>query len=80
MRDRAQRRRMAILVSREDHCLYDLLIRHRSGELHCDIGAVISNHDDLAPVAAQFGVPFHLVPVPGDSVVRAEASAAGPAR
>jgi formyltetrahydrofolate deformylase len=74
MRDRAQLRRMAILVSREDHCLYDLLIRHRSGELHCDIGAVVSNHDDLAPVAAQFGVPFHLVPVPGDSVVQAEAT------
>ncbi len=74
MRDRAQIRRMAILVSREDHCLYDLLIRHRSGELHCEIGAVISNHDDLAPVAAQFGVPFHLVPVPADSVVEAEAA------
>jgi formyltetrahydrofolate deformylase len=74
MRDRAQLRRMAILVSREDHCLYDLLIRHRSGELHCDIGAVISNHDDLAPVAAQFGVPFHLVPVAADSVVEAEAA------
>ena len=74
MRDRAQIRRMAILVSREDHCLYDLLIRHRSGELPCEIGAVISNHDDLAPVAAQFGVPFHLVPVPADSVVEAEAA------
>ena len=74
MRDRAQIRRMAILVSREDHCLYDLLIRHRSGELPCEIGAVISNHDDLAPVAAQFGVPFHVVPVPADSVVEAEAA------
>ena len=71
---------MAILVSREDHCLYDLLIRHRSGELPCEIGAVISNHDDLAPVAAQFGVPFHLVPVPADSVVEGGGRPAGPAR
>ena len=54
-----ERKRVAIFVSRYDHCLYDLLLRHRAGELDCDMAAVLSNHGDLAPVAAQFGVPFH---------------------
>jgi formyltetrahydrofolate deformylase len=72
MRDRADLRKVAIFVSREEHCLFDLLVRHRSGELPCDIGAIISNHELLAPVAAQFGVPFHLVPVPERDVERAE--------
>jgi formyltetrahydrofolate deformylase len=56
----AQRKRLALFVSKYDHCLYDLLLRHRAGELSGDIAAVISNHPDLEPVAAQFGVPFHL--------------------
>ena len=55
-----RRKRMAIFVSRFEHCLYDLLIRHRLGELACEIPLVISNHPELASVAAQFGVPFHL--------------------
>lgn len=55
----ARRKRVAIFVSKYDHCLYDLLLRQRSGELAADIVAVISNHADLAPVAEQFGVPFH---------------------
>lgn len=54
-----ERKRVAIFVSRYDHCLYDLLLRHRAGELDCDMAAVLSNHGDLAPIAAQFGVPFH---------------------
>jgi len=72
MRDRGDLRKVAILVSREDHCLYDLLVRHRSGELPCDIRVIISNHETLAPVAAQFGVAFHLVPVTAGTVVLAE--------
>lgn len=55
--------RVAILVSRHDHCLWDLLIRHRAGELPCEIAAVISNHPDLEPVARHFGVSFHHAPV-----------------
>jgi len=55
-------KRVAIFVSEYDHCLYDLLLRHRSGELECEIRAVISNHATLAPVAAQFNVPFHHFP------------------
>src|SRR5215212_420498 len=58
-----QRRRVAIFVSRYDHCLWDLLIRHRAGELACELALVVSNHDQLAPVAAHFGVPFHHVPI-----------------
>jgi len=73
MRDRGDLRKVAIYVSREDHCLYDLLVRHRSGELPCEIRLIVSNHDLLAPVAAQFGVPFHLVPFTDDTVVEAEA-------
>jgi len=57
------RRRVAIFVSRYDHCLWDLLIRHRAGELACDLAMVVSNHETLAPVAAHFGVPFHHVPM-----------------
>ncbi|MGH2852719.1 MAG: formyltetrahydrofolate deformylase [Solirubrobacteraceae bacterium] len=56
-----QRRRMAILVSRRDHCLVDLLWRWRRGELDAEVAGVISNHPDLEPQAA--GVPFHHVPV-----------------
>jgi formyltetrahydrofolate deformylase len=58
-----ERRRIAILVSREDHCLLDLLWRWRRGELDADVAMVISNHRDLEPHAATAGVPYHHVPV-----------------
>jgi formyltetrahydrofolate deformylase len=53
-------KRVAIFVSRYDHCLYDLLLRHRAGELRCEMALIVSNHADLEPVAAQFAVPFHV--------------------
>ena len=56
----SKQKRVAIFVSKYDHCLYDLLLRHRAGELACDLACVISNHPDLGYVAAQFGVPFHV--------------------
>ncbi len=59
----SQRKRIAIFVSKVDHCLYDLLLRHRAGELACDIGLVVSNHQELERVAHQFAVPFHHFPV-----------------
>jgi formyltetrahydrofolate deformylase len=59
--------RIAIFVSRYDHCLYDLLLRHRAGELDCEIAVVVSNHPDLEPVASQFGVPYHVFPIEADS-------------
>jgi formyltetrahydrofolate deformylase len=58
-----QPKRVAIFVSKYDHCLVDLMLRHRSGELQCDIAAVISNHRDLQPLAAQFDAPFYCIPV-----------------
>src|SRR5688572_21970228 len=59
-RDRPKR--AALFVSKYDHCLYDLLLRHRSGELHCDVALVVSNHPDLEHVAKSFEIPFHLSP------------------
>ena len=53
-------KRVAIFVSKFEHCLYDLLIRHRLGELRCEIGLVVSNHPDLAGIASQFGVAYHV--------------------
>jgi len=58
-----ERQRIAILVSRHDHCLVDLLWRWRRGELDGEIVTVISNHRDLEPQAAASGVRFHHVPV-----------------
>ena len=56
-------RRVAIFVSRTDHCLYDLLLRHRAGELDCEIACIISNHPHLEPVATQFGVDYRVFPI-----------------
>jgi len=53
------KKRVAVFVSKYDHCLYDLLLRHKVGELDCELSFVLSNHPDLEAVAAQFGVPFH---------------------
>src|ERR1700722_9112916 len=58
-----QRRRIAILVSRHNHCLVDLLWRWRRGELEAQVVAVLSNHPDLEPEVRAAGVPFHHVPV-----------------
>jgi formyltetrahydrofolate deformylase len=59
-----ERRRIAILVSRNDHCLVDLLWRWRRGELDAEIVAVVSNHEDLRRETEAAGVPYHHVPVP----------------
>jgi formyltetrahydrofolate deformylase len=56
----SRRKRIVVFVSKYDHCLYDLLLRQRAGELSGEVVAVLSNHPDLAPIAAQFGVPFHV--------------------
>ena len=65
-------KRMAIFVSRYDHCLYDLLLRHRAGELPCEIPLVVSNHPDAKPVAEQFGVPYHVFPITPESKAEQE--------
>lgn len=53
--------RMAIMVSRFDHCLWDLLLRHKAGELKCEIPVIISNHEDLRYIADLFGIDFQVV-------------------
>ena len=64
--------RVAIFVSRQDHCLVDLLWRTRAGELPMEVALVVSNHPQLEPVAAGFGVPFVHLPVSADSRAAAE--------
>jgi formyltetrahydrofolate deformylase len=59
----AHRKRVAIMVSRYDHCLAELLWRWRRGELYADIPLVVSNHVDMADEAARFGVHFEHIPV-----------------
>lgn len=59
----ANRKRVAIFVSKTDHCLLDLLWRQRRGELPMDIAMVVSNHSDLAADVRSFGIPFVHVPV-----------------
>jgi formyltetrahydrofolate deformylase len=56
-------RRVAVLVSRQSHCLYDLLARWSAGELPCDLVAVISNWPDHAEAARHFGLPYFELPV-----------------
>lgn len=55
--------RLSIWVSRQDHCLYDLLWRYKSGELNAEIPLIISNHPHLKPIADQFGINYHCLPV-----------------
>jgi formyltetrahydrofolate deformylase len=66
------RHRIAIFVSTEAHCLYDLLGRHEAGELDADIPLIISNHDTLRSAAARFGIPFHLIEVTRSNKAAAE--------
>ena len=63
MHDASQRTRVLIMVSKFDHCLDDLLYRHRTGELAMDITAVVSNHPDLKPLADWHKIPFIHLPV-----------------
>lgn len=58
--------RLAIWVSRQDHCLLDLLWRHQAQEFAADIPLIMSNHETLKPVAEQFGIDFHHVPMNRD--------------
>jgi len=69
----AEAKRVALFVSRRDHCLLDLLWRWRRGDLPCEIACVVSNHPDCAEAVAAFGVPFHHVPVAQGSKAEAEA-------
>jgi formyltetrahydrofolate deformylase len=65
-------KRVAIMASKDDHCLLDLLWRNRRGELDMSVVMVIANHPDLADQARSFGVPFLHVPATKDIRARAE--------
>ena len=73
----SRRKRVAILVSRYDHCLAELLWRWRRGELYADIPLIVSNHPDLASEAERFGVHFEHVPVERDAKAEAERALLG---
>src|SRR5690348_3946657 len=64
--------RVLVMVSRMGHCLNDLIFRWRAGSLHADLVAVVSNHEDLRPMAEAAGLPFLHVPVTPESKPRAE--------
>jgi formyltetrahydrofolate deformylase len=56
-----KKKRVAILVSKTSHCLYEILLKHADGELDCEIPVIISNHPDLAHIATSFHIPFYQV-------------------
>ncbi|WP_457600374.1 formyltetrahydrofolate deformylase [Hydrogenivirga sp.] len=64
--------RVAIFVSRQDHCFYDLMQRFQSGELRGEVRLVISNHEDMKPLADFFGVPYYHIPKSRDNKREAE--------
>lgn len=66
--------RMALFVSRERHCLADLLHRWQIGELRCEIPVIVSNHEDARPLAGFYGIDYHYLPVTADSRERTEAA------
>ena len=61
--DARRRARLLVLVSRQGHCLNDLLFRAHSRQLPVDIAGIVSNHEDFAALAASYGIPFHYLPV-----------------
>jgi formyltetrahydrofolate deformylase len=65
-------KRTAIFVSKTNHCLYDLLLRHQAGELRCEIPLIVSNHRDFEAVADQFGIPYRCFPIPGSDKAEQE--------
>jgi formyltetrahydrofolate deformylase len=54
--------KMALFVSKYDHCLFDILGRYSAGELNVEIPLIVSNHEDLKPIAQRFDIPFYYVP------------------
>lgn len=68
----AEKPKMALFVSKYDHCLYDILGRYNSGELNVSIPFIISNHEDLKPIAESFHIPFYHIPITKDTKAQAE--------
>jgi formyltetrahydrofolate deformylase len=68
----SHRQRMIIFVSKYDHCLVDLLYRHQSGELACEIPLIISNHSDNQAIADFYKIPYRIVNVTKENKAQAE--------
>ncbi len=69
----SRRPKIALMVSKFEHCFSDIVLRCRSGELKCDIACVISNHEDLRPMAEMFGLKFYYTPISKETKPETEA-------
>ena len=67
-----QKPKMALFVSKYEHCLFDILGRYSAGELPLEIPLIISNHEDLKPIADRFNIPFYHVPFTKDNKIEGE--------
>ena len=72
LHDAGHRSRLLLLVSKFGHCLNDLLFRTSIGQLNVDIAAIVSNHTEFEPLAANYGIPYHHIPVTADTKPQAE--------
>ncbi len=68
-----ERPRMALFVSKLSHCLFDILYRWESGEWNVDIPLIVSNHEDLRPIAERFSIPYHCLSVNKENKAEQEA-------
>ena len=67
------KKKVCIMVSKYDHCLWEILLRHQAGELDCEIALIISNHPDLKPIADTFNVPFGVFKINKETKAEQEA-------
>lgn len=67
-----ERKKVAVMVSKYDHVLWEILLRHQAGELDCEISCIVSNHPDLKDVAATFKIPFHVYVMNKETKAEAE--------
>lgn len=70
----SRRKRVALFVTKENHCLYDLLARHESGDLPVDIPLIVANHETLRPAAERFGIPFYHFPITKENKAEQQAA------
>ncbi|WP_090736197.1 formyltetrahydrofolate deformylase [Paenibacillus sp. Mc5Re-14] len=68
----SRKKKLAIFVSKEDHCLVELLWQWQAGDLEADIALVVSNHPDMKEYVESFGIPYHHIPVTADTKPEAE--------
>ncbi|MDK8182930.1 formyltetrahydrofolate deformylase [Paenibacillus sp. UMB4589-SE434] len=68
----SEKKRLAIFVSKEDHCLLELIWQWQAGDLDADIAMVVSNHNDMREYVESFGIPYHYIPVTPDTKQEAE--------